>query len=203
MTKSCFYLIETDTTENIISTYSKHIRYFFDQALTSFNLVTVKPKDNLDMKLLELLSLETIELSLSENSENNFLNAINKLRNPYINELLNYLPNLTMRFKDLNYDQKIVFSFIRSILRKHECVLIEKIDEHLSAEVFNNIKSAMAFEKEQSKTHYFILSDKAEYWLDICDKYFIIENEVTRCVENKIKSKYIHTQTNVANIVSI
>ena len=203
MTKSCFYLIETDTTENIISTYSKHIRYFFDQALTSFNLVTVKPKDNLDMQLIELLTLETIELSLSENSENNFLNAINELQNPYINELLDYLPNLTMRFKDLNYDQKIVFSFIRSVLRKHECILIEKIDEHLSAEVFNNIKNAMAFQKEQSQTLYFILSSKAEYWLDICDKYFIIQDEVTKSIDNKIKTEYIESRTNVTNIISI
>lgn len=177
-------LIHIKNKKNIINIYKSHLSRLINEDFKTYSLVSKIPKNYAHQTCLDILAADSIVSHEKISSEENFLGLLNNLDQSTIQYLINHLPSLKSHHKDLNYDEKIIFNFIRSILKENSVILIEDLDQFISAQVLRDIKKNIMY--LNNKYHFFILTNHLEYWSDIAEEYILIDKE-TKVLKNKFK----------------
>lgn len=199
ISKHRIYLFEPNSISKQSNTLKEFIYFLKYVGITNIDFSFSSRKDSLHsgLSIKENFTLDSIPTSLIKDSDNNVLDFLTQLENPYLKELIKLLGDLDRKISDLSDSEITLTSVVKAVLSISDYIFLDRPEANLSKATLNLVKNCMNFEAIERDRAVLIKSSRRVFWPDIVtnivsknDKYEFI---VTKNPLNQI-NKNIHTR---------
>lgn len=186
ISKNRIYLFETNSFSNQSNTLKEFIYFLKYTGISNIDFSFSSSRDSLhsQLSIKENFTLDSIPTSLIKDSDNNVLDFLTQLKNPYLKELIVELGDLDRKTSELTKAEINLASIIKAVLSLSDYIFLEKPEDSLSKETLNLIKNCMNFESIERDRSVLIKSSRRVLWPDI----------VTNIVSKNKNFEYIVTK---------
>ncbi len=189
------YIIQNHNKVNLVSIYSSFIKSKLSTS-EKFQIVSVKDKFQRKITLKEILEFDTTAQSLTVDTKKYISKMISKHNNEFVLELYKEIPDLGSFFDEISKEQKVIFSFLRSIIKDSKTILVENMDGIIRKDSFKTIKKSINQMAKESKYNFIIETNTPEFWSDICSHYVRVQETSVEFTKNKLDMNELEDSIN-------
>lgn len=193
------YLFENENHRKIYCNFLKEFISFlkFQGHISKIDFSYSGIEDSIHYKLSikKNLILDSIPKSLVHNDESKINDYLEKIENPFLNKLIDFISPLDDKVCDLSAERLSLTTSIKALLANSKYVFLVQPDKNLSQKNIKILKQAIEFELKNNSRSFLIRPKNQDSWLDLATHFVTRNSDRTFSVDkNKLIGKKAATK---------
>jgi ABC-type multidrug transport system ATPase subunit len=184
------YLFDDSYTDhkfrNSLKEFIYYLRFNEYKGVLDFSYASHSDSIHPELSIKDNFILDSVPTSLIKEKEDNLQYNIDKLKNPYLVELISFLTPLDRICRELNQEEIKIASIVKAMLAQTKYIFLEQPDRDLSVYQLERVKNCLKYEVVSNNRAVFLRAYNNDSWLDLAT------DVITRSLNNEYKRHANH-----------
>jgi ABC-type branched-subunit amino acid transport system ATPase component len=192
------YLFESINTSNPLKEFIYFLKF---NKVTPIDFSYSSEGDTLhsNLSITENFTLDAVPKSLIRDNENNLVEFISNLENPFLKELITYIGDLKKGIHELTKQQLKITSLTKAILSPSTYIFLNCPDKDLNPKLLALVKDCLQYENQKNNRSIFLRSHRQILWPDMIEnivvkneshQYIVTKNPLLKVVESTKQHRF-------------